>query len=85
MFLIISITACESHSDSVAAGHESRPARSAENSWAHVVGEDGPGLTELVNVRGGQAAVTETSNVSNTEVIHQQDDDVGRPSETVRE
>ena len=79
------LTACESHPDSIASSHESGPAGSAENSWGDVVGEEGSGLSELVDVRCGEAAVAETSKISNTEIIHQQDDDVGRPTEAVRE
>ena len=64
------LTACESHPDSVAASHESCPAGSAENSWGDVVGEEGSGLSELVDVRGGEGAVAETSQISKAEIVN---------------
>ena len=70
---------CESHPDGVAAGEEGGPAGGAEDGRGDVVGQHGPGPGQLVDVRGGEAGVTETSNISDTEIVHQQDQDVGRP------
>ena len=74
----LSLQPCEPHPDSVATRHEGGSAGGAEDGGGDVVGEDGSGLTELVDVRGGQGGVAETSQVSDTEVVNQQDEDVGR-------